>query len=74
MNPPESEATIAWRLNVAERRIEKLDEEKADAKDMARLSDEVKSLRTAIYWFMGIVAIFATALIVVAVQFALGLS
>jgi hypothetical protein len=81
MNPPDSEGTIVWRVQTLERDIaaerearrrsfEKLDVEKADAKDVARLADEFKSLRLTLQWFMGIVAAGAVAFIVLAIQIA----
>lgn len=67
MNPPESQGTIVWRVGTVEQAIrderasrqaamEKLDREKADAKDVARLADEFGSLRRTLQWFMGVVA------------------
>lgn len=67
MNPPESEGTIAWRVGSIEQAIrderaarrealEKLDREKADAKDVQRLAEEFGSLRRTLQWFMGVVA------------------
>ncbi len=70
MNPPESEATLGWRMQNAEVLIRDLDREKADAKDVARLADEFKSLRLTLQWFMGIVGAGAIALIAVAIQIA----
>lgn len=63
----ESDTTIAWRVGTLEgdlraerearrRAIEKLDTEKADAKDVQRLADEFKALRLTLQWFMGITA------------------
>lgn len=48
--------------------IEKLDREKADADDVQRLTDEFRSLRHTLQWFMGIVtaAVVAFAGLVVA--------
>ncbi len=79
MNPPDAESTVTWRLQNLEgglreerasraRAFEKLDVDKADAKDVARLADEFKSLRTTLQWFMGVVATGAIALIVLVVQ------
>lgn len=67
MNPPDSEGTIAWRVGTVEQAIrderaarreamDKLDAEKADAKDVARLAIEFGSLRRTLQWFMGVVA------------------
>jgi hypothetical protein len=79
MNPPDSEAAIAWRVQTLEQAIkderatrrqehDKLDVEKADAKDVARLADEFKSLRLTLQWFMGIVAVFAITVITLVIQ------
>lgn len=81
MNPPDSEATIAWRVSTLEQGLREerdarreshrlLDVEKADAKDVARLADEFKSLRMTLQWFMGVVAAGAVAFIVLAIQLA----
>lgn len=81
MNPPDSEATIAWRVSTLEQALREerdarreshrlLDVEKADAKDVARLADEFKSLRMTLQWFMGVVAAGAVAFIVLAIQLA----
>lgn len=56
------------RLERAERDIDKLDREKADSDDVQRLTEEFKSLRHTLQWFMGIVtaAVVAFAGLVVA--------
>lgn len=79
MSPPDSEATLAWRIGAQEQglrderaarreALKQLDAEKADAKDVARLADEFKSLRLTLQWFMGIVAAAVVALAVIIVQ------
>ena len=49
MLPPED--TILWRLQVLEGSVGALDKDKAEAKDVAALADEVKSLRLALIVF-----------------------
>jgi hypothetical protein len=81
MNPlePESETTLAWRVGALEgdlrgeretrhRAFEKLDEQKADVKDMQRLADEFKALRLTLQWFMGVTAAAVVSFAVVVVQ------
>jgi hypothetical protein len=90
MNPPDSEATVAWRVSSLERAlneerearrraVDKLDGEKADAKDVARLAQEIADLRVqtaadskanrqTLQWFMGIVAAAVLAFAAIAVQ------
>ena len=79
MQPPDSEATIAWRVGALEtdlrderqaRReaIKDLDEAKADAKDVQRLADEFKALRLTLQWFMGITAVAVLAFAGIVVQ------
>jgi hypothetical protein len=90
MNPPDSEGTVVWRLSTLERElkderaarrrdVEKLDGEKADAKDVARLAQEIADLRAqtaadskanrqTLQWFMGIVAAAVLAFAAIAVQ------
>jgi hypothetical protein len=79
VNPPDSEASIPWRVQTLEQAIKdervarrddvrQLDVEKADAKDVARLADEFKSLRLTLQWFMGIVAVFAITVITLVIQ------
>lgn len=79
MNAPDSPGTVVYRLDSlqkaieverADRRrdVEKLDVEKADAKDVARLASEFKSLRLTLQWFMGVCATAAVAVIVLILQ------
>jgi hypothetical protein len=79
MTPPESEATIAWRVGTLETDLRderkarrdaynKLDEDKADAKDVARLADEVSGLRRALLIFS--LSMVGTAVTFLAVIFA----
>jgi hypothetical protein len=44
-------ATVLWRLGTLEAQIRDLDKEKADAKDVLALADEVRSLRKAVVAF-----------------------
>ena len=50
---PDSGPTIAWRMQQAEAYIARLDAEKADVKDMARLTDEVQALKRMGFWLVG---------------------
>jgi hypothetical protein len=79
VNPPESEGTLIWRVATLEQALRderearrlamnKLDEEKADAKDVQRLADEFKSLRLTLQWFMGITAASVVAFAAIVVQ------
>ena len=81
MPPPESEGTITWRLSTLEQAMreerearrrgdDKLDEEKADVKDVVRMGDEFKSLRLTLQWFMGVMAAGAIATVVLIIQLA----
>lgn len=56
------------RLARAERDIEKLDTEKADAKDVQRLAQEFVNLRRTLQWFMGIVATSVVGFSLIIVQ------
>lgn len=49
MIPPED--TVLWRIGAAEKAIVKLDDEKAENKDLLVLADEVRSLRRALVIF-----------------------
>jgi hypothetical protein len=62
------------RLERAERDIEKLDAQKADSKDVARLVAEFQSLRKTLQWFMGIVATAVVAFLVLVVQLLAGVT
>lgn len=53
--------TVAWRLQQLEREVDKLDAEKAEARDVARLADEVAGLRKAVVGFS--VTIGASAIV-----------
>jgi hypothetical protein len=50
-DPPGNGGTIAWRLAAVERLADRLDEHKADAKDVAILAEEVRGLRRALITF-----------------------
>jgi hypothetical protein len=63
MIPPDE--TIAWRLNVAEQKLRDLDMEKAEAKDLIALADEVHGLRRALM-------VFALSMVGTALMFVLG--
>jgi hypothetical protein len=79
MNPPDSGATIAWRVGSLEQDLrderqarrenfKQLDEGKAEAKDVQRLADEFKALRLTLQWFMGITAVAVLAFAGIVVQ------
>jgi hypothetical protein len=74
-----AEATLAWRVGALEgdlrgeratrhREDEKLDEQKADVKDVQRLADEFKALRLTLQWFMGVTAAAVVAFAAIVVQ------
>jgi hypothetical protein len=49
MNPPED--TVLWRLAAVETLAQTIDKEKADTKDVNKLSDEVAALRRSLIVF-----------------------
>jgi Tfp pilus assembly protein PilX len=57
------------RLARAEQDIQKLDVEKADAKDVQALARSFDSLRSTLQWFMGIIATAVVAFAAIIVQF-----
>lgn len=67
MSPTSNEGVLA-RLVRAEADIQKLDTEKADAKDVQALAKSFDSLRTTLQWFMGIIATATIAFAVLIVQ------
>lgn len=80
--PPDGAGVVTWReverfdKALSEERQNrreadnKLDEDKADAKDVARLAEEFKSLRATLQWFMGIMALAVTTVAAIVVQVA----
>jgi hypothetical protein len=44
-------ATVLWRLGTLEQSVRDLDKDKAEAKDVAALAEEVRSLRRAVVAF-----------------------
>jgi len=69
---PETNSGLAVRMTRAEADIQKLDNEKADAKDVQQLARSFDSLRTTLQWFMGIMATAAIAGLVLIAQLAGG--
>lgn len=64
---PAPNGVITWRVDRAERDLQKLDNDKANKEDVLSLREEVKSLkRIVIFCFTGIfVAVVSSALFVV---------
>jgi hypothetical protein len=71
VNPPTG-GELGARLTRAEADIQKLDGEKADAKDVAALAKAFDGLRTTLQWFMGIMATAAVAFAALVIQKLLG--
>ena len=49
--PQQKDGTFHWRLRAIEKAVDKLDQEKAEAKEVARIADELVTLRRALIVF-----------------------